>query len=180
MPVNTKINKMNKSNNMLSNPLFIMVVILLVLIVVLAIFRSVSPVLTMGLGINAHIGDLKGSFELETFDNSVSTGNEEPIFAMYYADWCGHCKRTMPEFQKLMANYKGNIKIMPINSELPENKDLLKSHKVQGFPTIRYYPSGMAGNYEEYTGGRDYTTFVQYLDSIKGVRGKAPDNAAPF
>jgi len=182
MAVNLKINRMNKMNKnggMMSNPLFILVVILLVLIVVLAIFRSVSPFLTMGLGFNAHIGDLKGSFELEAFDNSAS-GNDEAVFAMYYADWCGHCKRAKPEFEKLMQNYQGNCKLMPINAEAPEHKSLVAKQDIKGFPTIRYYPSGLAGNYDEYTGERDYSSFVQYLGSVSGVRDKAPDMAAPF
>ena len=178
MAVSLKINKMNKNKDMWSNPLFILVVILLVLIVVLAIFRSVSPYLTLGFGVNAHIGDLKGSFELEAFDNSAS-GSDQPVFAMYYADWCGHCKRAKPHFEKLMSNYQGNVQVMPINAEAPEKKALVASQKIQGFPTIRYYPSGMAGNYTEYTGDRNYSDFVQYLGSVSGVLDKAPDMAAP-
>ena len=41
----------------------------LVIIIFLAIFRSVSPFLTMGLGLNAHIGSLRGSFQIEAFEN---------------------------------------------------------------------------------------------------------------
>ena len=167
---------MPKMSKLWSNPLFIIVMILLILVVILSVFRSVSPSLTLGVGINAHLGDIRGSFELETFDNG---SDSKPAFVMYYAEWCGHCKTTMPQFQKLMQNYKGNVSIMPVNSESPENKDLIKSQEIKGFPTIRYYPSGMAGNYEEYTGERSYTDFVQYLGSVSGVPDKAPDMAAP-
>ena len=104
-----KNNSMMKNSSIMSNPLFIIVMLLLGLIIILSIFRSVSPALTLGFGVNAHIGDLRGSFELETFSN-----NSEPVFAMYYAEWCGHCKRTKPEFQKLLDNYKGNV-IVAVN-----------------------------------------------------------------
>jgi thiol-disulfide isomerase/thioredoxin len=95
-------NKLNNNLKIISNPLFVIVMLLIVLIIVLAIFRSVSPFLNLGLGIDAHIGDLRGSFKIEAFNNN---SNSQPMFVMYYADWCGHCKRTKPEFQKLMDNY---------------------------------------------------------------------------
>lgn len=169
-----KNNSMMKNSSIMSNPLFIIVMLLLGLIIILSIFRSVSPALTLGFGVNAHIGDLRGSFELETFSN-----NSEPVFAMYYAEWCGHCKRTKPEFQKLLDNYKGNVKILLINAESQENKELVKSQKISGFPTIRYYPSGLTENYSEFDGGRTYTDFVQYLGGVEGTPDLMPDQAAP-
>lgn len=171
-----KNNGIMKSNSMMSNPLFIVVMLLLALIVILSIFRSVSPALTLGFGVNAHIGDLRGSFELETFSNHSES---DPLFVMYFAEWCGHCKRTKPEFKKLMDNYKGNVKIMIIDAESDENKELVKSQKISGFPTIRHYPKGLTENYTEYDGGRTYPEFVQYLGGVEGVRDVMPDNAAP-
>lgn len=170
-----KVNTNNLTAKNMSNPLVLIVVLLIILIVVLAIFRSVSPFLNLGLELNAHIGDLRGSFELEAFDNPT-----EPMFVMYYANWCGHCKRTKPEFQKLMDNYNGNIKVAMIDCESSENKDLVENQQIKGFPTIRYYPNGISENYEDYNGGRSYSDFVQYLGNVTGVTDKAPDNAAPF
>ena len=179
-----------KSNSAMTNPLFIVIILLLGLIIVLSIFRTASPFLSIGFGINAHIGDLKGSFELETFDNMVYGGLQDPsiislspsdesqdpsctspddstapLFIMYYAEWCGHCKRTMPHFNKLIENYKGDIKIIAVNSEDEENKDLIKSQNIKGFPTIRYYPSGISSDAQEYNGERSYNDFMQYLSS---------------
>ena len=166
-----------KSSELMSNPLSVIVMILLGLIIILSIFRSVSPSLTLGIGFNAHIGDLRGSFELETFDNN-STDNQ-PVFAMYYAEWCGHCKRAKPEFNKLMKDYKGNVKLLLIDAEAKEHADLVKEQKISGFPTIRMYPKGLSQNYNDYSGERTYTNFVEYLGSIEGNMDRAPDNAAP-
>jgi thiol-disulfide isomerase/thioredoxin len=99
---------------------------------------------------------------------------------MYYAEWCGHCKRAKPEFEKLSQNYQGKVKILAINAESPENKDLVKSQNIEGFPTIRYYPSGLSGKYDEYIGSRTYSDFVQYLGTVEGTPDVAPDNAAPI
>ena len=164
-------------NSVMTNPLFAIVMLLIGLIIILAIFRSASPFLNLGFGINAHIGELKGSFEIEAFNNGADT---QPVLVMYYAEWCGHCKRTMPEFKKLIDTYRGDVKIIAIDSEDKENAELVKAQNIKGFPTIRYYPSGLLGSYKEYNGGRKYTDFVEYLGNIKGVPDKMPDQAAPF
>jgi thiol-disulfide isomerase/thioredoxin len=184
-----KINTNNLTSKTMSNPLIIVLVLLIILIIVLAIFRSVSPFLNLGFEINAHIGDLKTSFEIEAFNNSEDIrdygdvvesyeGNDK-VLVMYYANWCGHCKRTKPEFQQLIDSYKGKIKVLMIDCEEPENKALVKSQKINGFPTIRFYPSGLNDNYEEYTGGRTYSDFIEYLNGVSGVIDRSPDNAAP-
>lgn len=173
-----------KSTNVMTNPLFIIILLLLGLIIVLAIFRSAAPFLSVGFGLNAHIGELKGSFEIEAFDNPPSCGqsnnaiqlsnpsesngpsssnDNSSLFVMYYAEWCGHCKTTKPEFEKLISNYNGNVKIILVNCEDEQHQELVKSQKIKGFPTIRYYPSGISGDHQEYNGGRTQDDFVQYL-----------------
>jgi protein disulfide-isomerase A6 len=166
------------ATSIMSNPLFIVVMLLLGLIIVLSIFKSITPFLNLSLGINAHIGDLKGSFEIEAFDNDNS--DSQPKFIIYYAEWCGHCKRTMPEFEELMKNYKGNVKVVAIDAEALENVELVKAQQVKGYPTIRYYPTGMSGSFDEYSGERTYSDFVQYLGSVQGTPDRMPDQAAPF
>lgn len=171
--------KLNSKSISMNNPLIMVVGLLIILIVILAVFRSVSPFLNLGFEVSAHIGDLRGSFELEAFENEVR--DDKAVFVMYYADWCGHCKRAKPHFKKLMENYKDNDKvtIMMINCEDPENKKLVKSQGIKGFPTLRYYPQGLTEQYEEYPGAREYSDFVEYLGSVTGTLAQAPDNAAP-
>ena len=162
------------SSSIMTNPLVIIIGLILALIVILAILRPASPYLNFGFGVSAHIGDLKGSVHFEAFDNN------QPLFVMYYANWCGHCKTTKPEFEKLKSSYKGNVEIKMLDAEASENQDLVKSQGIKGYPTIRYYPSGLGENYEEYNGGRTLFDFNQYLNKVTGVLDKEPDNAAPF
>jgi thiol-disulfide isomerase/thioredoxin len=153
-------------NRFFSNPLFIVVAAIIVLILILAIFRSSSQYFGVGIGVNAHIGDLKGSFKLEAFDNQ-NTGSHA-TFVMFYANWCGHCQRTKPEFQKLKDSYKGSVKILMIDAELDEHKELVQSQNIKGFPTIRYYPSGLDSSYSEYDGERQSESFLSYLQTQSG------------
>lgn len=155
-----------KSKNFMTNPLLIIIMLLIGLIIVLAIFRTASPFLSVGFGVNAHIGELKGSFEIEAFDNQMKNAENGKLFVMYYAEWCGHCKKTLPEFNKLMDNYKGKVTIIAIDSENSDNAELVKNQKIQGFPTIRYYPSGISEDYQEYNGERTHNGFMGFLNSV--------------
>lgn len=163
-----------KSSSIMSNPLVIIILLIVSLIIVLAIFKPASPYLNLGFGINAHLGALKSSFHFEAFDNK-----NQPMLVMYYAEWCGHCKRAKPEFQKLMESYHGPVKLMMVDCEAPENAELVKSQDIKGFPTIRYYPSGLNEKYEEYSGARTFPDFSEYVNTVTGFKDKLPDNAAP-
>lgn len=148
----------------LANPLISIVTIVIILIVILAIFRAAN--LTMGFGLQAHLGNLRTSFMIEGFE-----GQDVPCLVMYYADWCGHCKRTKPELEAAKGQYNGKVKIIMLNAEDSENASLLKQEDVQGFPTIRYYKSGMPkvgkkSDYEEYNGERNKEDFLQFLNRM--------------
>jgi len=190
--------------------------ILIILLIVLSIFRIFSPNFSIGLEGGAHIGSLKGAFELEAFDDenvryvenfaddasddASDDADEVEQFAgdddddsdeieqftgddsdevedfanqgqngdlvLFFAEWCGHCKKLMPHFNKLMQNYNGNVRIVKIDSD--ENPQLINSHNVRGFPTIRYFPEGMdkINNFKEYNGERDYSGLLNYLSNM--------------
>ena len=152
---------MSNSKSLFLNPLIHIVMFLIFLIVVLAIFRVYSPMFSAGLGVNAHIGNLKGSFELEAFQN-----DDQSTFAMFYAPWCGHCKNAMPEFDKLAENPPNGVKVVKINCDEEANKELAKKQNIQGFPTIRYYKNGMDGDHQEYNGERTANGFMQFLQNM--------------
>jgi len=100
---------------------------------------------------------------IESFD-SVD-GYDNPIFVMFYAPWCTFSKKALPHFQKLMQNYQGKINIALVNCE--DEKDVAIKHKVQQYPTIRYYPNGMnVPQYVDYNKGRDYDSYIQYLKLV--------------
>ncbi len=147
----------------LANPLIAIVTVVIVLIVILSIFRAAN--LTMGFGVQAHLGNLRTSFMIEGFE-----GDSAPALVMYYADWCGHCKRTKPLLERARGEYKGKIKIVMLDADASENAPLLKQEDVNGFPTIRYYKSGVPkvgkkSDYEEYNGERTKEDFLQFLAS---------------
>jgi len=148
----------------LANPLISIVTIVIILIVILSIFRAAN--LTMGFGVRAHLGNLRTSFMIEGFEG------QGPALVMYYANWCGHCKSTKPQLEAAKNEYRGKIKIIMIDADEKGNDAILKQEDVQGFPTIRYYKSGVPsvgkkGDYEEYNGDRKKEDFLQFLNRME-------------
>lgn len=148
------------TKSMWSNPLIITIGVILILIVVLAIFKPTSPFLNLGLGVNAHIGNIKGSFELEAFEN-----NGEPACVLFMSPNCGHCKRMKPEWDKFRQT---NPKVIQtIDCSDPENSKLARSHGVDAYPTIRFYKNGLADKdtFVEHQGERDQSSFMGFFKS---------------
>lgn len=100
---------------------------------------------------------------IESFN---SEGNyDKPIFVMFYTPWCTFSKKALPDFQNLKENYQGKIAIALVNCD--EEKEIAIKHKVQQYPTIRYYPNGMnVPQYVDYNKDRDYNSYIQYLKSV--------------
>ena len=157
-----------KKNSMFHTIMCILMIIIIGLLV-LVVLRKFSPFSSDNLR-----NTIRESFE-------SGSGSDEPTFVMFYADWCGHCKSTKPEFQKLINSYKGKTKIMLINAEDPQHTELVKEQNIKGFPTIRFYPKGLKGsNFSEYAGDRTASAFNEYVNTIVGKLDVAPDNAAAF
>ena len=77
----------------------------------------------------------------ESFESNNSTPEsekknsiEKDNILIFYAPWCGHCKRSMNDF--IEATKKSDGKVKMFNSEDPESRELMKKYNVHGFPTI--------------------------------------------
>lgn len=86
---------------------------------------------------------------------SYSTEQFEPAgkHILYYANWCGHCKKLMPLWDKV-AKSKANFSKV----EVDEIKDVEVSKAIKGFPTLHVHDG--TGKYKEVIG---YDKIVDYL-----------------
>ena len=97
-----------------------------------------------------------------TFNESIKTTSADAkndsitkdTVLIFYAPWCGHCKRSMGEF--LEAVTQGNGKVMMFNSDDPGSKDLITKYNINGFPTI------MKASGEKYTGPRTSSEIIKF------------------
>ena len=93
--------------------------------------------------------------------------NGKAKLVMYYADWCGHCKRAKPEMEKLEEKLKEQnnkvngkeVEVVYVDGD--QEEELLKKEDVQGFPTIRLY---RLSDMIEYQGERAADALMGFLE----------------
>lgn len=89
--------------------------------------------------------------------------NNKPIFYMFYAEWCGHSKKMLPEWTKLIDKYDTSIDFKLINCEMnKENRNLCKKYKIRYLPTLIFLKQD--GTHELYNGGPDINNLVAFTE----------------
>lgn len=110
------------------------------------------------------------------FDSQGNLINFKDVIAVifYYADFCGHCQHTKPEFIKF-ANMLGNSPARAFVVDGMKNKELISritpgvwKYEVRGYPTIIGYNKGAF--YSEY-GMDNPETFRKADDFVAYARG---------
>jgi len=82
------------------------------------------------------------------------------------ADWCGHCKKAAPEFQKLVAaspitlqdGSKATVKILDADKDKAE----IGKYNIRGFPTVLVVNGGQT---VEYPGERTQAGILEFLNA---------------
>lgn len=68
---------------------------------------------------------------------------------LVYADWCGHCHKYMPTWEKFEKTPGRTANIAKVHHDMLENVPTIKDAKIQGYPSvIRVEPSGKITDYK--------------------------------
>ena len=63
-------------------------------------------------------------------------GTDSPWIVMFYAPWCGHCTRFMPELEDLARMVRGQVRVGKVNCE--KFGKMCDKASVRAYPTLRY------------------------------------------
>ncbi|VVC29159.1 Hypothetical protein CINCED_3A021842 [Cinara cedri] len=104
------------------------------------------------------------------FDSSVAEYDSALI--MFYAPWCGHCKKLKPEFEKAAKSLlKEDPPVVLAKVDCTEaGKDTCNKFGVSGYPTLKIFRNGEVS--KEYNGPRDSAGIVKYMKSQVGPSSK--------
>ncbi|CAH1155033.1 unnamed protein product [Phaedon cochleariae] len=84
------------------------------------------------------------------------------VLVIFYAPWCGHCKRAKPEFTQAAENFRDDTKVEFAAVDCTAHPAVCSAHEVKGYPTIKYF-SYYTKITKTYTGGRTAADFTQFM-----------------
>ena len=75
------------------------------------------------------------------------------VLVMFYAPWCGHCKKAKPEMTAAAAEFKDNSKVEFAAIDCTIEKSVCSYYEVSGYPTFKYFKY-FNKEQRDYSGGR--------------------------
>jgi|TARA_B100001750_G_C15100183_1_gene394983 thioredoxin 1 len=68
-----------------------------------------------------------------SFDDEVLK-SQIPVFADFWAEWCGPCRAIAPVLESLAEDFDGKVKIVKINVD--QENDLANKYNVSAIPSL--------------------------------------------
>ena len=93
-------------------------------------------------------------------DGNVKSGTK---LVLFYADWCGHCKKIKPVWEETAKKVNADeVKMIKVNCGEGNEKDqeIMKKYNIDGYPTIIKFINGKP---QMYQGNRDADSFMEAL-----------------
>jgi len=103
-----------------------------------------------------------------TTETSSSENNKNVELYLFYTDWCPHCKKTKPEWERLKQLYQNDKKVNGytinfIEVDCEANPDLANKFNITGYPTIKL----LKGNQiVEFDAKPDVATLEKFLSTV--------------
>ncbi|BFG04954.1 protein disulfide-isomerase A3 [Drosophila madeirensis] len=106
-------------------------------------------------------------------DNFVSTlKQQETTLVMFYAPWCGHCKRLKPEYAKAAELVKDDdppIRLAKVDCT-EAGKETCSKYSVSGYPTLKIFRQDEVS--QDYNGPREALGIAKYMRAQVGPASK--------
>jgi protein disulfide-isomerase A6 len=111
------------------------------------------------------------------FDKIVLDSKKD-VLVEFYAPWCGHCKKLVPDYEKLAAAYANEPNVVIAKIDADKHKTVGGKYGVTGFPTIKFFGKNSKESPEAYEQGRDLQAFVDYINNKAGTNRDAKGRLA--
>jgi len=105
----------------------------------------------------------------KNFDSIVMDTTKD-VLVEFYAPWCGHCKRLVPDYEKVANAFQNekSVVVAKLDADNAAHKAIATRFGVSGFPTIKFFGKHNK-NGEDYSSERDPASFVNFLNEKSGT-----------
>jgi len=100
--------------------------------------------------------------------SDINANNKIADLYFFYTDWCPHCKKTKPEWEKLKQNYENKNQINGytlnfISVDCEANPELANKFKIEGYPTIKLVKNNQI---IEFDAKPEVNTLQQFINNV--------------
>merc|ERR1719211_609464 len=115
--------------------------------------------------------------------NFVSQVGSSPHFVMFFAPWCGHCKRLAPVWEELAGKHNKDVEseVTIAKVDCTVATALCSAQDVTGYPTLKFFKNGAEkDDGVKYRGNRDAAALEKFINEKLGneVADEKPAEAA--
>lgn len=107
----------------------------------------------------------------KNFDDIV-LNSDKTSFVKFSAEWCSHCKKMAPEWEKLADSYVDVEDIQIVEIDADKSRSIGKRYNIASFPTIKLFRADSLSDPIDYSGQREFEFFSNYLLNQIGIKGK--------
>lgn len=118
--------------------------------------------------------------DLTDSDFSSVLSQHDTALVMFYAPWCGHCKRLKPEYALAAGILKGDdppVTLAKVDCT-EGGKSTCEQYSVSGYPTLKIFRKGE--NSQEYNGPRESNGIVKFMRAQVGPSSKELNSVADY
>lgn len=105
------------------------------------------------------------------FDDVV-LNSDKTSFVKFYAEWCSHCKKMVPEWERLADSYANVANVQIVEIDADKSRGVGKRYNIASYPSLKLFRADALSDPIDYSGKREYEYFTNYLVNQIGVKGK--------
>jgi len=118
-------------------------------------------------------GDEEKAASAVTLDekNFAPQVSSSPHFVMFYAPWCGHCKRLAPTWEELALKHAKDVdsEVTIAKVDCTVSTALCSAQDVTGYPTLKFFKNGAEKeDGVKYRGNRDAASLEKFIKEKLG------------
>ena len=102
------------------------------------------------------------------FTDILSNTERKPIFVLFWASWCEHCKHFLPIWNSF-KNIEHSFDLAEIECE--HNREICSNYSSNGFPNLIWFDSSLKSNgefiYSKFNGGQSVEALIEFCEKQK-------------